>query len=161
MSLGLRQAGFDIVKAFDAWPLAVDTYNRNIGSHAEVRDLGDLLGIIPELIALAPDMIAGGPPCQDYSSAGLREEAANAKLTLAFAVLVATVRPRWFVMENVINAMKSETWAQARSILMAAGYGLTESKNHRAADAYSLSEGSGNAMVSLRPRSRQRQHPNR
>lgn len=128
MSLGLRQAGFDIVKAFDAWPLAVDTYNRNIGSHAEVRDLGDLLGIIPELIALAPDMIAGGPPCQDYSSAGLREEAANAKLTLAFAVLVATVRPRWFVMENVINAMKSETWAQARSILMAAGYGLTESK---------------------------------
>lgn len=128
MSLGLRQAGFDIVKAFDAWPLAVDTYNRNIGSHAEVRDLGDLLGIIPELLALAPDMIAGGPPCQDYSSAGRREEADNARLTLAFAVLVATVRPRWFLMENVINAAKSATWAQARAILKAAGYGLTESR---------------------------------
>lgn len=128
MSLGLRQAGFDIVKAFDAWPLAVDTYNRNIGPHAAVADLGDFLGIIPELLALAPDMIAGGPPCQDYSSAGRREEADNARLTLAFAVLVATVRPRWFLMENVINAAKSATWTQARAILKAAGYGLTESR---------------------------------
>ncbi|NRP23307.1 Modification methylase HaeIII [Ensifer adhaerens] len=128
MSLGLKQAGFDVVGAYDAWPLAVDTYNRNIGPHAAVADLGDLLSIIPELVDLAPDMIAGGPPCQDYSSAGRREEADNAKLTLSFAVLVATVRPRWFVMENVINAIKSETWAQARTILKAAGYGLTESK---------------------------------
>ncbi len=128
MSLGLKQAGFEVVKAYDAWPLAVDTYNRNIGSHAEVRDLGDLLAIIPELLALDPDLIAGGPPCQDYSSAGRREEAENARLTLAFAVLVATVRPTWFLMENVINAAKSATWAQARSILKAAGYGLTESK---------------------------------
>lgn len=129
MSLGLRQAGFDIVAAYDAWPVAVANYNLNIGgSHAHVRDLGDLLAIIPELLALAPDMIAGGPPCQDYSSAGRREEADNAKLTLAFAVLVATVRPRWFLMENVINAAKSETWAAARSILKRAGYGLTESK---------------------------------
>lgn len=128
LSLGLKQAGFEIARAYDAWPLAVDTYNRNIGSHAEVRDLGDLLGIIPELLALAPDMIAGGPPCQDYSSAGRREEADNARLTLAFAVLVATVRPEWFLMENVVNAAKSATWAQARAILKAAGYGLTESK---------------------------------
>lgn len=128
MSLGLRQAGFQIVKAFDAWPLAVETYNRNIGPHAAVADLGNLLAIIPELIALAPDLIAGGPPCQDYSSAGRREEADNARMTLAFAVLVATVRPRWFLMENVIAAAKSATWAQARSILKAAGYGLTESK---------------------------------
>ncbi|MGF9562958.1 DNA cytosine methyltransferase [Neorhizobium sp. BT27B] len=128
MSLGLKQAGFDVVRAYDAWPIAVKNYNINLGDHAQVRDLGDLLGIIPELLALAPDMIAGGPPCQDYSSAGRREEADNAKLTLAFAVLVATVRPRWVLMENVINAAKSKTWATARSILKAAGYGLTESK---------------------------------
>jgi len=128
MSLGLRQAGFEIVRAYDAWPVAVANYNMNIGSHAEVRDLGDLLGVVPELLALAPDMIAGGPPCQDYSSAGRREEADNARMTIAFAVLVATVRPTWFVMENVINAAKSATWGQARAILKAAGYGLTESK---------------------------------
>lgn len=129
LSLGLRQAGFEIVRAYDAWPVAVTNYNLNIsGDHAKVADLGDLLGVVPELLAIAPDMIAGGPPCQDYSSAGRREEADNARMTLAFAVLVATVRPRWVVMENVINAAKSATWAQARAILKAAGYGLTESK---------------------------------
>lgn len=129
MSLGLRQAGFDIVSAYDAWPVTVANYNLNIGgNHAKVADLGDLLGIVPELLAIAPDMIAGGPPCQDYSSAGRREEADNARLTLAFAVLVATVRPTWFMMENVVNAQKSATWAEARTILKRAGYGLTESK---------------------------------
>ncbi|WP_280141294.1 DNA cytosine methyltransferase [Rhizobium sp. NFR12] len=128
MSLGLKQAGFEIVNAYDAWPVAVENYNRNISSHAKVTDLGDILSVVPELLRLAPDMIAGGPPCQDYSSAGRREEADNAKLTLAFAILVATVRPAWFVMENVTNAAKSSTWQEARKILKAAGYGITESK---------------------------------
>lgn len=129
LSLGLKQAGFDIVRAYDAWPVAVANYNLNLGGdRAKVTDLGDILGIVPELLTLAPDMITGGPPCTDYSSAGRREEAENAKLTLAFAILVATVRPTWFMMENVINAMKSETWAAARQVLKAAGYGLTESK---------------------------------
>ncbi|CAN7177457.1 DNA cytosine methyltransferase [Rhizobium sp. LjRoot258] len=128
MSLGLKQAGFDIVRAYDAWPVAVENYNRNIGSHAKVTDLGDILSVVPELLRLAPDLICGGPPCQDYSSAGRREEADNAKLTLAFGILVATVRPTWFVMENVTNAAKSSTWQEARKVLKAAGYGLTESK---------------------------------
>lgn len=128
MSFGLKQVGFDIVAAFDAWPVAVDNYRRNIGDHSQVRDLGDLLGIVPELLNLAPDLICGGPPCQEYSNAGRRKEGDKAKLTIAFAILVATVRPKWFVMENVINAAKSETWAVARNILKQAGYGLTESK---------------------------------
>jgi len=128
MSLGLKQVGFDIVAAFDAWPVAVDNYRRNVGDHVWVRDLGDLLGIVPELLKLAPDLICGGPPCQEYSNAGRRKEGDKAKLTIAFAILVATVRPKWFVMENVINAAKSETWAVARTILKRAGYGLTESK---------------------------------
>lgn len=128
MSLGLKGAGFEIVRAYDVWPVAVTNYNRNVGPHAKVANLGDLLGIVPELLALAPDMIAGGPPCQDYSSAGRRKEAENARLTLAFALIVATVRPRWFVMENVTTAAKSATWAEARTVLKRAGYGLTESK---------------------------------
>lgn len=128
MSLGLRQAGFEIVRAYDAWPVAVANYNHNIGSHAKVMDLGDILSVVPELLALAPDMIVGGPPCQDYSSAGRRKEADNAKMTLAFAILVATIKPKWFLMENVPNISKSEAWSSARTILKAAGYGLTESK---------------------------------
>ena len=128
MSLGLRQAGFDILRAYDAWPVAVETYNRNVGNHAVVADLKDLLSTVPEIMGLAPDMICGGPPCQDYSSAGNRTEAENAKLTLAFAMIVSVVRPRWFLMENVIGCAKSATWAEARAILKRAGYGITESR---------------------------------
>ncbi|TBD12071.1 DNA cytosine methyltransferase [Rhizobium ruizarguesonis] len=128
MSLGLRQAGFDILRAYDAWPVAVETYNRNVGHHAVVADLNDLLSTVPEIIGLAPDMICGGPPCQDYSSAGNRTEADNARLTLAFAMIVSIVRPQWFMMENVIGCAKSATWTEARKILKRAGYGMTESR---------------------------------
>lgn len=128
MSLGLKQAGFDILKAYDAWPAAVDNFNRNVGDHAVVADLKDILSIAPEILSLAPHMICGGPPCQDYSSAGRRAEAHNARLTLAFAMIVSVVRPRWFMMENVIGCLKSATWAEARTILKNAGYGITESK---------------------------------
>lgn len=128
MSLGLRGAGFDIVRAFDVWAIAVQTYNRNIGPHAVVRDLSDLLTVVPEVIAAAPDIIVGGPPCQDYSQAGRREEAHNARLTVAFAMIVAVSKPRWFLMENVPRALGSNAWSQARAILTKAGYGITESK---------------------------------
>lgn len=128
MSLGLKEAGCDILAAYDAWPVAVRNYNLNLGDHAQVCDLADILGIVPDLLRLAPDLIAGGPPCQDYSSAGRREESKNARLTLAFAILVATVRPAWFLMENVITAQKSATWQESRRVLKSAGYGLTESK---------------------------------
>ncbi len=128
MSIGLKQAGFEIVRAYDAWPVAVENYNRNVGNHAVVADLSDVLSTVPEIIGLAPDMICGGPPCQDYSSAGNRREADNARLTLAFAMIVSIIRPRWFIMENVLGCAKSATWAEARTILKRAGYGITENK---------------------------------
>jgi DNA (cytosine-5)-methyltransferase 1 len=53
-------------------------------------------------------------------------EAANADLTFAFAEVVRTCRPLWFVMENVPAALSSRTWAIARRRLSAVGYGLTE-----------------------------------
>ena len=128
MSRGLIDAGIEIVRAYDAWPVAVENYRENIGPHAEVADLKNLLSIVPEISRLAPRMICGGPPCQDHSLAGQRKEGENASLTIAFAIVVTTVRPEWFMMENVIQAAKSEAWAEARAMLKRAGYGLTESK---------------------------------
>lgn len=128
MSRGLIEAGIDVIRAYDAWPVAIDTYRENIGPHAEVRDLGDILSIVPEVAKLSPDMICGGPPCQDYSTAGRREEGRNASMTIAFAVVVTSVRPEWFLMENVVQAEKSEAWAEARALLKRAGYGISASK---------------------------------
>jgi DNA (cytosine-5)-methyltransferase 1 len=128
MSRGLIDAGIEVVRAYDAWPVAVENYRENIAPHAEVADLKNLISIVPEISRLAPDLICGGPPCQDYSLAGRRQEGENASLTIAFAIVVTVVRPQWFLMENVVQAARSEAWAEARAMLKRAGYGLSESR---------------------------------
>ncbi|WP_224705116.1 DNA cytosine methyltransferase [Devosia aquimaris] len=126
MSLGFQRAGFDLVQAYDSWEPAVASYRRNIGSHVWLYDLRDVFTVGPMLAALRPDIIVGGPPCQDYSAAGRRIEGENAGMTRAFAMYLCIVRPSWFVMENVRQAQKSHAWADARQMIKAAGYGLTE-----------------------------------
>ncbi len=71
-------------------------------------------------------MVIGGPPCQDFSSAGKRDESGGrADLTVSFARIVAELRPRWFVMENVGRARHSSALRRAMEIFGAAGYGVT------------------------------------
>lgn len=130
MSRGLIDAGIDVIKAYDAWPVAVENYRHNIGPHVEVADLKDILSIVPAISELDPDMICGGPPCQDYSLAGRRQEGENASMTIAFAIIATAVRPEWIVMENVIQAAKSQAWAEARAMFKRAGYGLSESRTN-------------------------------
>ncbi len=133
LSYGLKSAGFSIVGAFDNEPTAVETYNLNLRipgleARATLADVSDIAAIVPKIMELKPDLIAGGPPCQDYSSAGKRMEAGNAKLTVVYAAIAAAVRPEWILMENVIPALKSNSWQKARAILENAGYGLSVCK---------------------------------
>ncbi|MBB3965732.1 DNA cytosine methyltransferase [Rhizobium metallidurans] len=125
MSLGLKNAGFELVGAFDAWKLATENYNTNVGPHAEVFDLKDVAGAVVEIARRSPDIIVGGPPCQDYSLAGKREEQANASLTKSFSMIVSGVRPEWFLMENVIQVLTSDTWMVAKEVLKVAGFGIS------------------------------------
>lgn len=126
LSLGLRRAGFDIVGAFDSWDVAVDAYRQNVGEHVHLVDLRDIVAVCPKVMDLHPDLIVGGPPCQDFSSAGRRIEGSRAELLTAFAMTVAVVRPEWFLVENVARARMSAAWARSREILKRSGYGLTE-----------------------------------
>ena len=128
MSLGLKRAGFDVVQAYDSWRPAVETYRLNVGPQVWQHDLKDIFSVGPMIAALAPDIIVGGPPCQDFSVAGERVEGERAGLTRAFAMLVCIARPAWFVMENVPQAATSIAWRDARAMLVGAGYGLTEAK---------------------------------
>lgn len=74
-----------------------------------------------------PDMIIGGPPCQDFSSAGLRnEDNGRGNLTLSYAGIISKIRPEWFVMENVATITKTNKLAGAKEIFRSAGYGLTQ-----------------------------------
>ncbi|MPR06211.1 DNA cytosine methyltransferase [Microvirga tunisiensis] len=136
MGLGLKRAGFRIVRAYDESRPALAVHRANLSprlalvpghTHTWVGDLGDLVRAAPGVAVLAPDLIAGGPPCQEFSQANRdRQEGDLADLTTAFAIIVATSRPRYFIMENVRGARKSAAYRRARVVFKRAGYGLTE-----------------------------------
>lgn len=74
---------------------------------------------------LAPDLIAGGPPCQDYSIAGKRNLGKRANLTIRFAEIVTLVKPTWVLFENVYNIERFKTLPEMKKILTDSGYGLS------------------------------------
>lgn len=126
MSLGFSKAGFDVVAAFDNWKPAIDVYRANLKTPAMGLDLSDADVAADAVRRYAPDIVIRGPPCQDFSIAGNRDEDGGmAELTLAFADIVTRVRPRCFVMENVPTAKESDTYAKAFGRFREAGYGLT------------------------------------
>lgn len=125
MSLGFEQADLDVVAAFDNWEAAVKTYQKNF-KHPVFNI--DLSAVDVRLIKkYQPDVIIGGPPCQDFSSAGKRNETlGRADLTLSFATIIKQISPKHFVMENVDLAQKSKAYQQAKHVIESAGYSIKE-----------------------------------
>jgi DNA (cytosine-5)-methyltransferase 1 len=117
LSLGLEQAGFDVVASveYDAVHAAVHEFNFPL-TRVVCRDVSK---ICPEDLRVAAaegrslhghagrwneeiDLIAGGPPCQGFSLMGKRlvDDPRN-RLVFHFFRLVKELRPRYFLMENV------------------------------------------------------------
>ncbi|HDS1024609.1 TPA: DNA cytosine methyltransferase [Stenotrophomonas maltophilia] len=105
MSLGAARAGFCLGAAFEWDPIALGSHAVNFPktSHG-LRDVGLLSGkdVIEAVGGRAPVGIVGGPPCQGFSSIGKRvvEDPRNS-LFGSFFRIVAEVRPKFFVAENV------------------------------------------------------------
>jgi DNA (cytosine-5)-methyltransferase 1 len=66
LSSGFLDAGFDLLHSIDNVAAAVRTHNANLGPHAICADVSE------DTDLPAVTVIAGGPPCQGFSSAGLR-----------------------------------------------------------------------------------------
>ena len=126
LSLGFQKQGFEIVAAFDGWDAAVKCYAENFNHPIFKADLSDVDASVEKTKEFSPDMIIGGPPCQDFSQAGKRVEAGRAALTNCYAEIISRIRPYCFIMENVPRAKKSQAYESARQVFKDAGYGLTE-----------------------------------
>jgi len=127
LSLGFIDAGFDLVAAFDNWDDAITVYHNNFKHPVFKQDLSDVEESAKRVAEYRPDMIIGGPPCQDFSSAGKRDENnGRGDLTVSYARIIEKVHPKWFVMENVDRILKSSKLKEAITVYKSCGYGLTK-----------------------------------
>ena len=117
---------FEVVRSYDSMKHAVDTYNLNFPGVAVLGDVRQLLE--PGFnLGFAPDVILGGPPCQDFSAAGKKTLGDRANLTETFIDIVCKYRPAFFVMENVptIKTVGKSIYDSIVAKLRSACYGLS------------------------------------
>jgi DNA (cytosine-5)-methyltransferase 1 len=115
LDCGFADAGFDVQWAVDHDPFAVETYNRNL---APVATHGDVLHATPPP-SIQPDVLIGGPPCQGFSVIGRMDPTdPRSQHVDRYLDVVAALKPRAFVMENVKALGVSPRWAPVRERLI-------------------------------------------
>jgi DNA (cytosine-5)-methyltransferase 1 len=112
MDLGLEFAGNKQIR-FCAWVEKDDDCRRTLKlnhPHAEGKIFGDIRAIKPRQLMGAAGLdvgeafvLAGGPPCQAFSTAGLRQSVHEQRGQVVdhYFDLLRVIRPRFFVFENV------------------------------------------------------------
>ncbi len=126
LSLGFEKAGFEVAAAFEYWQPAIEVYRQNFAHPIFQQNLSNEAESVEKIKAHQPDLIMGGPPCQDFSSAGKRDVTqGRADLTYHFANIVCAIQPEWFVMENVAQIKKSHILVEVVEQFKQSGYGLT------------------------------------
>ena len=126
LSMGFENAGFEILMALDNMPVAVEIYKKNFDHDCQEHDLSDVPKTVEMLKGLDYDGVIGGPPCQDFSSAGPRDPMGKrANLTYSFMDTIIELQPKFFVMENVPTIKGTEILDDICERFQEVGYGLT------------------------------------
>ena len=126
MSLGFEKAGYKVVAGFDNWDPAISVYRANFEHPVEKVDLSDVAESVKKISGYAPDIIVGGPPCQDFSTAGHQDESrGRAILSVCYSEIICNIKPHYFVMENVAAIHNTRSFQKAITNFKNAGYGLT------------------------------------
>ena len=111
LMLGLEMAGFRTAVANEVHPDPCKTMRHNFPRvpvlEGSIRDL-DAATLLDEagLRAGEVDLVAGGPPCQGFSTAGMKDPA-DPRNTLVYDYIriIRDVRPRHFLLENVTGLL--------------------------------------------------------
>jgi DNA (cytosine-5)-methyltransferase 1 len=119
LDIGLERAGWDCLFATDVDPIAIRTLEANRGrrigrgqrafataviQEADIRKLtgADILAKVGSTRGAVP-LLAGGPPCQSWSSGGLQKGFADprGRLVADYLRLATEIDARWLIFENV------------------------------------------------------------
>lgn len=132
LSLGLQQAGIDVVLGVDHYPQAVQTHAHHFAGLSVDWDLADprMVERVAELMNdCGIDVLCGGPPCQPFSKAGRSKIRHRVRigerdphdqrrdLWRSFVEVVRLARPKAVIMENVPDMALDREMFIFRSII--------------------------------------------
>ena len=145
LSEGFKKAGFEIAAAYEIHQDALLTFNANHGKgKAQQRDVHCLTGneIIKDIRSKNVDVVIGGPPCQGFSTYGLKNfRDTRNSLILEYIRLIKELQPNIFVLENVkglltlyngefwdyvVEELKTVDYDVYATILKASDYGVPQ-----------------------------------
>lgn len=140
LDLGFEEAGFSVGLAFDSNRDSVLSYNEN-RPNGSVAHVGDVSGLTPRELdrrykgRFSPSGVIGGPPCQSFSQANVRQsdEDPRHNMPIAFARLLGKLNRRepvdFFVMENVVGLTlkrHQKTLAKTLTMFRRAGFAVEQ-----------------------------------
>lgn len=113
LSTGMENAGFTPWFVNEIVPQYCDTYKANHQlpeGHCYVGDINELNNHIQDYKGFLQgiDLVCGGPPCQGFSTANRQRIIDDPRNSLyrAYLQFLQYVRPKFFVMENVVGMSK-------------------------------------------------------
>lgn len=128
-SAGARAAGVEVVSAIDMCTVATETFSANFsGAQVKTSRLEDIdLATLKKQIGRL-DILLASPECTNHTCA--RGSAPRDERSQATAMLVIdyvrVFRPRWLVVENVIQMRKWSRYGELKHALVKLGYHLEE-----------------------------------
>jgi DNA (cytosine-5)-methyltransferase 1 len=128
LDYGFHGRSFRCKGAFDSSKLAVDVYNKNYGSCAQVFDLSQPFNDLQSTDKV--DVVIAGPPCQGFSNAGKREfnDPRNTLLFRAGYIAVG-LQAKAIVIENVKGVVSRDLrrhWDDLVGMLLENDYCVTQ-----------------------------------
>ena len=142
LSFGLQEAGFSVVAAADSDQVSTETHAANMRSLTWTGDLSRPSGFIDQLDEWgieSVDLVAGGPPCQPFSNAGVskigdlvrrgqrKARDKRADLWQSFFAIIDRLKPNAMLFENVPNFAQAQGGALLIALideLKYRGYGV-------------------------------------
>lgn len=129
---GFHRAGYETLLACELLPGAAQTLGHNLNLRLTTPDAGydsvdrrviqgDIEGIDFSKIALSPDVLIGGPPCQDFSVSKAQERQGlggqRGHLYQEFVRAIMYLQPKMFVFENVPGLTSANRGKAIRTIV--------------------------------------------